>query len=117
MPGLSITDTSDATFDRDVLEVEGTTLVDFWAPWHPPSKLQDRALERYAAQHPDVRVLRFNTVDNPMIPGQLGVKSVPTLVVFKDGMALVGIQGIQDIPGIDRLMAEAEARAASIPQA
>lgn len=112
-----VQDTCDATFGEDVLEVEGVTLVDFWAPWTPVCKLQDPVLERFARTHPTVRVLRCNTDDNPMVPGQLGIRSLPSLVVFQDGMALVGSTGLLDERGIDRLMDEAAERAASIPQA
>lgn len=115
--GLDLRQTTDAQFGEDVLDVEGTILVDFWSPDEPATRQQSPALERFARTHPDVRVLRHNTLDNPGIPGQLGITTVPTLVVFKDGLPLVGAAGVLDDRGLDRLLSEADARLAAIPTA
>lgn len=107
------THTSDATFAADVLEQSGYTIVDFWAPWCAPCRVQGPILDSYAAAHPEVRVVKHNTQDNPGVAGQLGIRSIPTLVVFKDGQPIVGGVGVHDAKRLDHLLGEAKTRAES----
>ncbi len=104
--------TSDATFTADVLTPKGITVVDFWAPWCGPCRVQGPILDTYAAAHPDVRVVKHNTEDDPQVPGQLGIRSIPTLVVFVDGKPVLGGVGVHDAKALDALLDEARRRAA-----
>lgn len=113
----SIHETSDASFDVDVLGQPGTTIVDFWTPYDPACRMLNPVLERFARSHPDIRVLRHDTSAHPTVPGQLGITVSPTLVVFQDGLPLVGAIGVQDDRALHRLLEAAEARLAAIPQA
>lgn len=111
-----IHETTDLSFRDDVLGVAGVTLVDFWEPASGQSGVQAPILERFAATHPGVRVVKVNTRKNPRLAGTFGVKE-PSLLVFKDGQPLVASTGVHHSYALERLLHFAEERAELIPQA
>ncbi|MFN3537945.1 thioredoxin [Brevundimonas sp.] len=83
MPTLKVTDDS---FEADVLKASKPVLVDFWAEWCGPCKQIGPALEQIADDYAEqLTVAKINIEDSPMTPSKLGVKGIPTLMLFKDG--------------------------------
>jgi thioredoxin 1 len=81
-----IKDVTDSTFEQEVLRSDLPVLVDFWAVWCVPCKAIAPALEQIVAAHEEkLRVVKLNVEDNPGVPGRYGVRSVPTLLLFKGG--------------------------------
>ncbi|QJQ52262.1 MULTISPECIES: thioredoxin TrxA [Vitreoscilla] len=77
---------SDATFEEEVLKAEGAVLVDFWAPWCGPCKMIAPVLDDIAPEYEGkLKIVKVNVDDNQAIPGQYGVRGIPTLMIFKDG--------------------------------
>ena len=75
---------SDASFDAEVLGSDLPVLVDFWAPWSGPCKMVGPIVEELANEYEGrLKVVKINTQDNPGVPGQMGVRSIPTLIIFK----------------------------------
>src|SRR5215467_7308045 len=78
--------TTDATFDSDVLKSAEPVVVDFWAEWCGPCKMIAPSLEELAVEFKGkVKVAKLNIDENPELAAQFGVRSIPTLAMFKAG--------------------------------
>ena len=86
MPTKAVTD---ASFASDVLQSDKPVLVDFWADWCGPCKMIGPALEEISDELADrVTIAKMDIMENTNIPGQIGVQSIPLMVLFKDGKAV-----------------------------
>jgi thioredoxin len=90
-----IQDVSEEQFMR--LAQRGTVLVDFWAAWCGPCRVQSQILHAMEAElPPDVSVLKVNVDEAPGLASEYGVRSIPTLLVLKDGRQVRQFVGTQD---------------------
>ena len=77
---------NDANFDAEVLGASETVLVDFWAEWCPPCKAMDPILDDLSRELAGrVKIVKLDVDANPGITARFNVRSMPTLIVFKDG--------------------------------
>ena len=84
----------DDTFKQEVLDSEVPVLVDFWAPWCGPCRMVAPVVDEIATQYGDqLKVVKVNTDENPNIASQYGIRSIPTLMIFKDGQKVDMVVG------------------------
>ena len=87
-------DLNDDEFDMNI--AEGITLVDFWAPWCGPCRIQTPILEELAESiEGRVKIAKVNTDEASGVARGFGVQAIPTLILFKDGKELQRFIGVQ----------------------
>ena len=82
----NILNVNDDSFDEDVLNSDTPVLIDYWAEWCGPCKMIAPTLEEVASEYQGrVKVAKLNIDDNPGTPPKYGIRSIPTLMLFKGG--------------------------------
>lgn len=90
----SVAQITDNAFKQEVLDSKLPVLVDFWAPWCGPCRMVGPIVDEVAAQYEgQVKVVKLNTDEQPMTASQFGIRSIPTLLVFKGGQKVDTIVG------------------------
>jgi len=90
-------DVNGAAFDRHTAKNDIPVLVDVWAPWCGPCRAMAPQFERAAQMlEPDVRLLKLNSDDEQAISARYGIRSIPTMLLFKDGKLKAQTAGAMD---------------------
>ncbi|MEO1432900.1 MAG: thioredoxin [Cyanobacteria bacterium J06632_19] len=90
----SATQVTDSTFKQEVIESEVPVLVDFWAPWCGPCRMVAPVVDEISSQYEGkIKVVKVNTDENPNVASQYGIRSIPTLMIFKGGQKVDMVVG------------------------
>ncbi|NCJ07296.1 thioredoxin [Synechococcales cyanobacterium C] len=91
---MSAAAVTDATFKEEVIDSDVPVLVDFWAPWCGPCRMVAPVVEEISDQYEgQIKVVKINTDENPNVASQYGIRSIPTLMIFKGGQRVDMVVG------------------------
>ena len=108
MASESVTEIMDSVFDAEVLESEIPVLVDFWAPWCGPCKALSPVIEEISETYKGrVKVSKINVDENPETTMKFRIRSIPTLIAFKDGEVSDQIVGAVAKSEIEKILDKA----------
>ena len=100
-----VKETSDSTFENDVLKSDRPVLVDFWAAWCAPCRMLAPTVEAVAEKYAsNARVVKLNVDDNPSVSQRFGIKGIPTLILFKNGKEEERVVGATSEQAISRML-------------
>lgn len=100
---MSILELTKESF-QEAIKPEGTLIVDFWAPWCGPCRGFAPVFEQAAEAHPDVTFAKVNTDAEQELAGALGIRSIPTLMVFREKVLLFSQPGALSGGQLDELL-------------
>jgi thioredoxin 1 len=89
----AIIEVTDINFAAEVLEAPQAVLVDFWAPWCGPCRIVAPHLEELNNEREDLTVVKLNVDENPETAAKYGIMSIPTLILFRNGVVAKQVVG------------------------
>lgn len=105
-----VVELSDQNFQTEVLQSSQPVLVDFWAPWCGPCRMIAPVVEQLADENSaSIKVAKVNIDESPNVAASLGISSIPTIMIFKNGQVVDRFVGVQPKTRLQNAIEEATA--------
>ena len=91
-------------YEQEVMKAEGTVLVDFYADWCGPCKMQGPIVDQLSEERPDVKFCKLNVDEAVAVAMELGITSIPTIMVVKDGEVTFKEPGLMQKAQLEALL-------------
>ena len=101
---MAVKHVDDTNFEAEVLQASGKVLVDFWATWCGPCKMQGPIIEELAEAHPDAQVAKLDVDEGPDTAEKFNIMSIPTIVVFENGEVVSKAVGVQQKEQLEEML-------------
>ncbi len=102
---MSVVVLTDVNFEEEILKSTGIVLVDFWAEWCGPCQMMIPILDQLATEMwKNAKVSKLNVDDNPWVAGAFKIKSIPTMIIFKDGKPVEQLVWVQQVPELKAIL-------------
>jgi thioredoxin 1 len=100
MKSIEITDAN----LKETIEMGGITVLDFWAPWCGPCRMLGPIIEELASTNEDIQVGKVNIDSNGISAATFGIRSIPTIIFFKDGVKVDQVAGVVPLKKIQEMV-------------
>ncbi len=101
---MSVLTITKSNFEETVLKSDKPVLLDFWASWCGPCRMQGPIIDQLAEAHSNVVFGKVNVDEEPDLASEYGITSIPTLIIFRDGQLINQVTGVTSKASIERML-------------
>lgn len=101
---MSVLTITKSNFDETVLKADKPVLLDFWASWCGPCRMQGPIIDQLAAAHSNVVFGKVNVDEEPELASSYGITSIPTLIIFENGQLINQVTGVTSKASLERML-------------
>lgn len=101
---MSVLTITKSNFEETVLKSDKPVLLDFWASWCGPCRMQGPIIDQLAVSHSNVVFGKVNVDEEPDLASEYGITSIPTLIIFRDGRVIDQVTGVTSKASIERML-------------
>ena len=101
---MSVLTITKSNFEETVLKSDKPVLLDFWASWCGPCRMQGPIIDQLSASYSNVVFGKVNVDEEPDLASEYGITSIPTLIIFRDGRVIDQVTGVTSKASIERML-------------